>query len=301
MGAPHAVRRMHPASLSVMSSLVHWVATPPPLRQPVLLVALEGFVDAGAVAASAGSFLRHRWKSHVIARFDRDALIDYRARRPTAVVDSGRLRRIEWPDIEVCAAQINGPRDIVLLLGPEPDMQWMAFGEALVELCRGLGVETVIGLGAYPAASPHTRPVRILRAGNLIADDVVASAGDITGYTGPVGAGTVLQDAFGGAGIPAVGLWAEVPHYIAGSPNPAGALSLVQMVAEALGTSVDTTELEAAAKAHNEQVDEAVADHADAAEMISTLELIYDEGRHEEQLPSGEDIAAEIERFLRHQ
>ena len=284
-----------------MSDLVHWVATPPALRQPVLLVALEGFVDAGAVAATAGSFLRHRWQSDVIARFDRDALIDYRARRPTAVVDSGRLRRIEWPDIEVCAAQIDGTRDIVLLLGPEPDMQWMAFGDALVELCRQLGVESVIGLGAYPAASPHTRPVRILQAANMVAGDVVQPADEITGYTGPVGAGTALQDALGEAGIPAVGLWAEVPHYIAGSPNPAGALAMVKMVAEALGTMVDTTELEAAAKAHHEQVNEAVADHPDAAEMISTLELIYDEGRGDEELPSGDDIAAEIERFLRHQ
>jgi predicted ATP-grasp superfamily ATP-dependent carboligase len=284
-----------------MSDLLHWVATPPALRSPVLLVALEGFVDAGAVAATAGSFLRHRWQSDVIARFDRDALIDYRARRPTAVVDSGRLRRIEWPDIEVCAAQIDGPRDIVLLLGPEPDTQWMAFGAALVELCRQLGVDTVIGLGAYPAASPHTRPVRILKASNMVADQLVETADEITGYTGPVGAGTALQDALGSAGIPAVGLWAEVPHYIAGSPNPSGALAMVRMVAEALGTSVDTTELEAAAKAHNEQVDEAVSDHPDAAEMISTLELIYDEGRGDEELPSGDDIAAEIERFLRHQ
>ena len=284
-----------------MSGLVHWVATPPALRRPVLLVALEGFVDAGAVAATAGTFLRHRWQSDVIARFDRDALIDYRARRPTAVVDSGRLRRIDWPEIEVCIAKVDGPHDMALLLGPEPDMQWDAFGNALIDVCRQLGVETVIGLGAYPAASPHTRPVRILKAGNLATEEVVPSANDITGYTGPVGAGTAMQDMLGQAGIPAVGLWAEVPHYIAGSPNPAGALAMVQLVAEWLGTSVDTTELEAAANAHTQQVDEAVADHPDAAEMIGALELIYDEGRSEEQLPSGDDIAAEIERFLRHQ
>src|SRR5688500_1579605 len=172
----------------------------------------------------------------------------------------------------------------------------MSSCDSLGDLCRQLGVETVIGLGAYPAASPHTRPVRILRASNSVAEDTGAPGGEITGYTGPVGAGTALQDALGTAGIPAVGLWAEVPHYIAGSPNPAGALAMVRMVAEALGTMVDTTELEAAAKAHHEQVDEAVADHPDAGEMISTLELIYDEGRGEEELPSGDDIAAEIER-----
>ena len=284
-----------------MADLLQWIASPPQLRRPVLLVALEGFVDAGAVAASAGAFLRHRWQSEPIARFDRDALIDYRARRPTAVVDSGRLRRIEWPDLEVFAATVDGERDMVLLLGPEPDMQWMSFGEATVDLCRRLGIELVIGLGAYPAASPHTRPVRILKAGNAAADGVFPEAADITGYTGPVGAGTALQSAFDAAGIPAVGLWAEVPHYIAGSPNPAGSLAMVQMVATSLGTSVDTTELQAAANHHFEQVNEAVADHPDAAEMISALELIYDEGGREERLPSGDDIAAEIERFLRQQ
>ena len=284
-----------------MADLLHWITAPPALRRPVLLVALDGFVDAGAVAASAASFLRHRWQSEPIARFDRDALIDYRARRPTAVVDSGQLRRVEWPDIEVFAATVEGERDMVLMLGPEPDMQWMGFGQATVAMCRQLGIELVIGLGAYPAASPHTRPVRILKAGNSGANGVIAEADDITGYTGPVGAGTALQDAFDEAGIPAVGLWAEVPHYIAGSPNPAGSLAMVQMIASSIGTTVDTTELQAAATHHFEQVNEAVADHPDAAEMISALELIYDEGGRNEQLPSGDDIAAEIERFLRQQ
>lgn len=284
-----------------MSELLHWTNEPPALRQPMLLVALEGFVDAGSVAASAGSFLQHRWRSELVARFDRDPLIDYRARRPTAVVDSGTLRRLQWPDIEVYVATVDGPHDAALLVGPEPDMRWEQFGQTVVETSRRLGVEMVIGLGAYPAAAPHTRPVRILQAGNGVMSDQIAPAGEITGYTGPVGCGTALQDAFDQAGIPAVGLWAEVPHYIAGSPNPAGALAMVQLVADTLGTTVDTAELEAAAKHHAEQVEEAVADHPDAAEMISALELLYDQGGRDEQLPSGDDIAAEIERFLRHQ
>lgn len=284
-----------------MADLLHWNAPPPVLRRPVLIVALEGFVDAGAVAATAGSFLRHRWQSEPVAQFDRDELIDYRARRPTAVVDAGRVRRIEWPDVELFAAKVDGPRDIALLLGPEPDMKWEAFGKATVDACRQLGIELVLGLGAYPAASPHTRPVRILKAVNAPAEDMAADIGDIGGYTGPVGAGTALQESFAQAGIPAVGLWAEVPHYISGSPNPAGALAMVTFVADILGTAVDTTELEAAAKHHYEQVVEAVADHPDAGEMITALEALYDEGGREERLPSGDDIAAEIERFLRQQ
>ncbi len=290
-----------PASLDGMVELLHWVTSPPALRRPVLIVALEGFVDAGVVAATAGAFLRHRWQSEPFARFDRDALIDYRARRPTAVVDAGRLRRVEWPDVEVFAATVDGPRDATLLLGPEPDMRWNAFADATVALCRQLGVDVVLGLGAYPAATPHTRPIRILKATNSVAGDLVPEAGDISGYTGPVGAGTALQDALAAAGIPAVGLWAEVPHYIAGSPNPAGALALVRLLAATLHTEVDTTELEAAAKLHDEQVAEAVAEHPDAGEMVTALEALYDQGGHEDGLPSGEAIAAEIERFLRQQ
>ena len=285
-----------------MTGLLNWLEAPPTqLRRPVLILALEGFVDAGAVAASAGSFLRHRWRSEPVARFDRDALIDYRARRPTAVVDSGRLRRVDWPDLELFCAEVEGPHDAVLLLGPEPDMRWMEFGEEVVTACRTLGVEQVVGLGAYPAASPHTRPVRILKAGNEGADHLFTDTPVISGYTGPVGAGTALQDAFDAANLPAVGLWAEVPHYISGSPNPAGALALVHLVAEQLQTTVDTTELEAAAQHHFEQVTEAVADHPDAAEMIAALEVVYDQGGQEQELPSGEDIANEIERFLRQQ
>jgi proteasome assembly chaperone (PAC2) family protein len=284
-----------------MTGLLRWTGSPPTLRRPVLLVALEGFVDAGAVAASAGAFLRHRWRSELVARFDRDALIDYRARRPTAVVDSGRLRRVEWPDLELFCAEVDGPQDAVLLLGPEPDMRWMEFGQEVVAACDTLGIEQVIGLGAYPAASPHTRPVRILKAGNEGADHLFKDTPTISGYTGPVGAGTALQEAFDTVGLPSVGLWAEVPHYISGSPNPAGALALVHLVAEQLQTAVDTTELEAAATHHFEQVTEAVADHPDAAEMITALELVYDQGGQEQELPSGEDIANEIERFLRHQ
>lgn len=280
---------------------MNWVSPVPALSHPVLLVALEGFVDAGAVASTAATFLRHRWQSDVVATFDREALIDFRARRPSAVVDSGRLRRVDWPDLEVLRAQVQGPHDVLLLLGPEPDMRWSAFCDAVVGTCRDVGVEAVFNLGAYPAATPHTRPVRILKTANAPGGELVPDVGAIAGYTGPVGAGTVLQQALADHGVPAVGLWAEVPHYIAGSPNPTGALAMVRLLAQVLDTSVDTSELEAAAKLQVEQVDEAVAQHPEARQMIAALERHVDAGELEGQLPSGDDIAAEIERFLRSQ
>jgi proteasome assembly chaperone (PAC2) family protein len=284
-----------------MVSLLHWHAELPHLRRPLLLTALDGFVDAGAAASTAALFLRHRWQSEVVATFDRDTLIDYRARRPSVVVDGGTLRRVEWPEIELLTATTDGPHDAILLLGPEPDMCWAAFCDTVVQLCKQAGVEEMIGLGAYPAAAPHTRPVRILHVANTAVSEPPAALLGIPSYTGPVGIGSVLQHALAVGGVPAIGLWAEIPHYIAASPSPAGALALVRAVAGLFGITVDTTELEAAAKLHHEQVQEAVVQHAEAADMIRALERHIDLGDQNEPLPTGEDIAAEIERFLRQQ
>lgn len=281
-------------------SALDWGGTPPALRRPVLLVCLEGFIDAGVAASTASLFLRHRWRSELVATFSRDVFLDYRARRPTAVVDNGELRRIEWPATELFTAAVDGPRDAVLLLGTEPDMNWDAFFSEVIRACRRLGVEAAIGLGAYPAAVPHTRPIPVLQAANLAPGGLVVEAASIDGYTGPVGVGTALQAALGDAGIPSVGLWAEVPHYISATPNPAAALALVRAVGAAMETTIDTTELEAAASLHKGQVDEAVAEHEDAAGMVSALERHVDAGEDEPTV-SGDALAAEIERFLRTQ
>jgi proteasome assembly chaperone (PAC2) family protein len=282
-----------------MSKLLHWVSTPPELHDPVLLIALDGFVDAGSAASTASAFLRHRWQADQVGWFDGDELIDYRARRPNAVVDSGVVRRIDWPELELVAAHLDGPHDVLLLLGPEPDMRWRAFGEQIAQLCDQLGVVQVIQLGAYPAAAPHTRPVVVSRARNRVEQRLELDATEVGGYTGPVNATTVLQSQLAEHGVPALGLWAEVPHYIATNPHPPASLALVQTVAKGLGIHVDTTELRAAAQLHLEQVAEAVAEHEDAASMVAALEEMTDAGESGEELPSGDDLAAEIEYFLR--
>ncbi len=268
----------------------------------MLLTALEGFVDSGAAASTAGMFLRHRWKSEVVATFDRDAFIDFRARRPSAVVSGGVVRRVEWPELELLVATLDGPHDALLLMGHEPDMGWEAFCDTIAKLCEQTGVERMISLGAYPAAVPHTRPVRILHAVNVAAEDLAHDLPTTPDYTGPVGIGTVLQHALAGVDIPAIGLWAEIPHYIAASPNPSGALALAQAVARMFGSVIDTTELEAASKLHIEQVERAVGEHEEARHMVKALEVHVDLGGDgDDGLPTGEDIAAEIERFFRQQ
>lgn len=284
-----------------MESLLHWTARRPDLRRPVLLIALDGFVDAGQVGENAVMFLRHRWRADKVAEFDGDAFIDYRARRPTVVVDNGKLRRVEWPRIEVFAAHLDGPRDALILVGPEPDMRWHAFTDTVESLCRAADVSRAVTLGAYPAATPHTRPVSIVQASNEADRAPLEGPRPVSSYTGPVGAATALQGILAGRGIGVLGLWAEVPHYIAASPNPPAVLAMIELVASLLEVGVDTGELQAAAKLHREQVDEAVAEHGEAAAMVAGLEELTDAGASDGDLPSGDDIAHEIERFLRSQ
>lgn len=284
-----------------METLLHWHTEPPSLREPVLLIALDGFVDAGQVGESAAMFLRHRWQADLVAELDGDAFIDYRARRPSVVVDSGMVRRVEWPRIELLAARVEGSRDALLLVGPEPDARWRVLIDEVERVSRELGVSRVVTLGAYPAATPHTRPASVAQASNGADAEPVAGAEPVSGYTGPIGAVTAIQGELGERGIPALGLWAEVPHYIAASPNPPGVLAMIRVVSSLLETEVDTSELEEAVKLHREQVDEAVSEHAEAAEMIASLEELSDSGAAEGNLPSGDDLAQEIERFLRSQ
>lgn len=279
--------------------LIHWTAEVPALRRPVLIVSMDGFIDAGDAGSSAALFLRTRWTADVVATFDRDTFLDYRARRPTVVIDGGVLRRVEFDELQVLVAAVaDAAHDAVFLLGPEPDMRWEDFCATVIRLCRDLGVEVVLALGAYPAAAPHTRPTQIVQARNIAAGDLVPDVADVPGYTGPVGAQVALEHRLGEAGIPAVGLWAEVPHYIAANAHPASVLALVQAVTGALGVEIDTEELELAAAAHTLQVQEAVSDHPEAAEMVRRLEAHLDAGGAVEQVPSGDDLAAEIERFL---
>lgn len=280
-------------------SLLHWSAEVPALRRPVMVVALDGFIDAGEAGSAAAMFLRHRWTAEPVATFDRDTFLDYRARRPTTVIDGGVLRRVEFDELQVLVAEVpDAAHDAVFLIGPEPDMRWEQWCAAVVRLCRDLGVEAVLGLGAYPAAAPHTRPVSIASARNAVAGDLVPGTEPVPGYTGPVGAQVALLHRMGESGIPAVGLWAEVPHYIAANAHPSSVLALVEAISRTFGVAVDVEELRMAALAHTAQIDEAVGEHPDAAEMVRRLEAHVDAGGATEQVPSGDDLAAEIERFL---
>jgi proteasome assembly chaperone (PAC2) family protein len=268
----------------------------PELRDPFLVVHLHGWTDAGLAGQTAAVFLRSRWNATVLGTFDADELIDYRARRPVVRLASGTIEQVTWSPTELLRATPAGGRDALLLLGPEPDFRWSGFCDEVVEVCRRLGVTEVFGLGAFPAPALHSDPVAVV---GTSADSDLAARLETVPVIVELAAGiqTVIEERLHRAGIPATGLWARVPPYLAGGTHPPAALALVQTLGRLTGTGIDTTELEAAAKDHLEQVEQAIHERPQIAEFVDQIRGMVEQGA-DERIPSGDEIAAELERFL---
>jgi proteasome assembly chaperone (PAC2) family protein len=268
----------------------------PELRDPFLVVHLHGWTDAGLAGQTAAVFLRERWNATPLATFDADELIDFRARRPVVRLASGTIEEVTWSPTELLAATPGGERDALLLVGPEPDFRWRAFCDEVVEACRRLRVTEVFGLGAFPAPALHTDPVAVV---GTSADPDLAARLETVAVIVELSAGiqTVLEDRLHQAGIPATGLWARVPPYLAGGTHPPGALALVETLGRLAGVEVETTELEAATKDHLEQVEQAIRERPQIAEFVDQIRGMVEQGA-DERIPSGDEIAAELERFL---
>jgi proteasome assembly chaperone (PAC2) family protein len=211
----------------------------------------------------------------------------------------GRTRRIEWPENAFYHARIPGlERDAVLVLGIEPNLRWRAFTTMIVDLARELGVELVITLGSLLADVPHTRPSPV--TGGATDPELIERLGlQRSRYEGPTGIVGVLHDACAKANLPSVSLWAAVPHYVSLAPSPRAALALCQRLGDILGTTIETSELDEAAERYSEQVSEAVASDDETAAYVAELESRAEELDAEQDLPSGETLAAELTRFLR--
>ena len=259
---------------------------------PVVVAALEGWVDAAGSATSALDHLGDG--SEIVVRFDGDALFDYRSRRPVLDVLDGKLTELSWPEITLRHKSVEG-RDLLILSGPEPDLSWQKLASEVAEISVRLRVERWISLGAIPAAVAHTRPVPSLatasQSGLLGQDEQPGPEGLLRV---PSAALSVIELAVSRAGIPAVGFFAQVPHYVAG-PYPAAAAALVERVGRHLGLSFPLDELAEEAEAHRTRLDELVAQQPEAREYLERLESLSGE----ERLPSGDEIATELERFLR--
>jgi proteasome assembly chaperone (PAC2) family protein len=274
----------------------------PALRRPVLIAAFRGWNDGGQAATLAGGTLVRVWEARRFAEIDPEGFVDFQSTRPTVSLDEGMMRQIEWPETAFHVAAIPGAdRDAVILLGVEPNYRWRAFNELVVGLARDLGVELVITLGALLADVPHTRAAPVTGAASD--PSLVEELGlQPSHYEGPTGIVGVLHAACREAGIPSVSLWSAVPHYVSLAPSPRAARALCDRLGELLGVTIDLTELEEAEEVYAEQITEAVASDPETASYVEELERradTIDDLIEEEDLPTGESLAAELTRFLR--
>jgi proteasome assembly chaperone (PAC2) family protein len=274
----------------------------PELRAPVMVCAFKGWNDAGEAATAALSYIRGSFDAHDVARIDPEEFYDFTAVRPTVRLTEGSVREIEWPENSFSVARVPGADgDLVLLHGVEPSLRWRRFTDDLISAARELDVQMVITLGALLADVPHSRPVAV--TGITSDEGLVEQLGfDPPSYEGPTGIVGVLQRACAEAGVPAVSLWASVPHYVAASPNPKVALALVRAFEGAAGLAVDGGELEEAAEDYERQVTAAVASDPEVKAFVERLENAMDEAESppdEGQLPSADTIASDFQRFLR--
>jgi len=278
----------------------------PDLAGVVLVQALDGFIDAGAGRKLAADHLLSTLEHRVVARFDHDQLFDYRARRPVMVFAKDHWESYDTPELALHLLHDTAGKPFLLLAGPEPDAQWERFVAAVEQLCRQLGVTRSIGLNAIPMGLPHTRPVGVIAHGtppSLVADyDPWVETVQV-----PASAGHLLELRLGEAGYEAMGFAVHVPHYVAQSPYPAAAAQLIREVAKAGGLELSVEALDEAAVQTRVALDEQVAGAPEVAGVVRQLEEQYDafvSGRSlmvESDLPTADELGAELERFLAEQ
>jgi predicted ATP-grasp superfamily ATP-dependent carboligase len=278
-----------------------WDRRPDGLRAPALVCAFQGWNDAGDAASSAVSFLASSLSARRFARIDSEEFYDFQANRPSIRFGEDGRREISWPTVEIFEASApRAPRDLVLVQGVEPSMRWRAFSAHIIDLAEALGVQVVVSLGALLGDVPHTRPVAM--SGHASDVGMLERLGlQPSAYEGPTGIVGVLHTACADAGIPSASLWAAVPHYVAAAANPKAALALLRKVEVLIGVSVDVSELESAAADYERQVGVAVQSDPDIQAFVERLEQAADsEGQSSpEDVPSGELLAREFQRFLR--
>lgn len=280
-----------------MSELI--VSSRPDLRRPVLLAGFRGWNDGGQGASLAAGYLAREWGAEEFATIDPENFYDFQQVRPQVSLEDGLTRKLEWPSNTFLHAPIPGlDRDVVILLGVEPNLRWKTYSRLVVGLAQELGIELVATFGSLLADVPHTRSAPVSAAASD-ASLVEEMGVEPSRYEGPTGILGVLLDDCRNEGIPAVSLWAAVPHYVSLAPSPRAALALCRRFAEMLGTDVDLDELEQAAEEYTQQVTEAVSSDAETSAYVEELERRVDLMEAEEELPSGDSLAAELTRFLR--
>lgn len=269
----------------------------PVLTDPVLIAAFEGWNDAGEAASATISHLREVWQAELLTELDAEEYYDYQVNRPLITVDESGVRQLEWPGTRIYIARVPlFPRDLVLVQGIEPNMKWQQFTREILGLAAELDVNLVVTVAALLSDSPHTRPVPV--TGSTVDADLADSLGlEPSRYEGPTGIVGVIQEACDRFGIPALSLWAAIPHYVGQPPCPKGTLALVRRIEDILDVPVPLAELVEESRAWEIGVDELAEDDDEVAEYVRQLE----QARDTTDLPeaTGEAIAKEFERYLR--
>lgn len=269
---------------------IYSLESKPDLHAPVIVSALAGWVDAAGAGTAAAAHLSEG--GEIIARFDGDALFDYRSQRPILDIIDGRMRKVVWPEVTVRHSVIAG-RDILVLSGAEPDMAWRGFAAGVADLAATLHVSQLVTLGSVPAAVPHTLPAPVMTTAS---DDALLKDGSRPPeglLRVPAAAVSMVDMLVAEQGVPTVGFFVQVPHYVTGT-YPSGVLALLQSFSHHLELEIPLGSFEEEASAHRGQLDELVEQQPEAKEHIRALEAMS-----VDRVTSGEELASEIERYLR--
>jgi predicted ATP-grasp superfamily ATP-dependent carboligase len=275
------------------------LAQTPALRRPAMIVALEGWNDAGEAATNAVRFVASELGAEAIGQIDAEEFYDFQQTRPTVRLTDAGERRIDWPAVQVRVVRLrDGDRDLVLVDGHEPNLRWRTFAGEVLAIAEELGVETLVTVGALLADVPHSRPVPVI--GSTSDPKLAERYGLVRStYEGPTGMLGVLGDVARRMRLPALSLWATLPHYVQGSPNPRATLALVRKLAEMLPLDVDTEPLEEEGRAFDSALAEILSEDTELTGYVERLEAETDqEPSPLADLPP-EQFVAEVERYLR--
>ena len=280
----------------------------PNFDSPTLVVMMSGWVDASGAATAAMEHFLSATDATTLIEFDGDTFMDYRARRPIMELREGVNTRIVWHKPEIKQGYDSTGKGVLFLSGPEPDTAWQHFSETVASLAIQMGVEKMIGMGAYPFGAPHTRPV------GLSATTPVVEIAERLSFArntldAPAGMSAVLEHSFTAVGIEAMTMWAQIPHYVATMAYPAASARLIDAVCLEAGLTVDTSQFRREAGVQRERLDSMVKNNPEHVEMLGKLEEAYDQvhagtspvADEPVEIPSVDEIAAEVEQFLRDQ
>lgn len=280
-----------------------WDRRPDGLRAPAMVCSFQGWNDAGDAASTATAFLGGALGAERFAQVDTEEFYDFQANRPHVKIDETQARVISWPSVEIFEARApRAHRDLVIVQGTEPSMRWRSFSSLIVDLAEALDVQFVVTLGALLADVPHSQPVAMT---GFASDPAMMERLGLksSSYEGPTGIVGVLHAGCSQAGLPSASVWASVPHYVAAASSPKAALALLRKLELMVGVSVDVTELEEAAGEYERQVGLAVQSDPDIQAFVERLEQRAAEDQQTaispQDLPSGELLAREFQRFLR--